>query len=186
MCCGERNRARLRGAVSADSVKRVSVKASPNEYELASFERYGIRMTGGEVKDDPLEERAKETMTLLQEATPSGLGQVFYRLSVPIAGIALALLAIPLAYVNPRLGRSINLIIAILLLMNTLNLMNVMQSQIDKQSISLPMALVAFHGTLALIVFAIFYHRYRGVVFGVWARRGPPAPVSPKTTVASP
>ncbi len=175
---------------NGNRVKRVSIKAGPNEYELASFERYGIRMTGGEVKDDPLEERAKETMTLLKEATPSGLGQVFYRLSVPIAGVVLALLAIPLAYVNPRLGRSINLIIAVLLLMNTLNLMNVMQSQIDKQSISLPMALLVFHGTLALIVLAIFYRRYRGVVFGVRARRTPPptppASGSPKTTVASP
>ena len=150
-------------------VKRITATSGPNEYELASFERYGIRMTGNEIKDDPLEERAKETMALLKEATPSGLGQVFYRISVPLAGIALALLAIPLAYVNPRLGRSINLIIAILLLMITLNVMNIMQSQIDKQTISLPMALVIFHGTLALIVFAIFYRRYRGVVFGVRA-----------------
>ena len=150
-------------------VKRIAATSGPNEYENASFERYGIRMTSNEIKDDPLEERAKETMALLKEATPSGLGQVFYRISVPLAGIALALLAIPLAYVNPRLGRSINLIIAILLLMITLNVMNIIQSQIDKQTISLPMALVIFHGTLALIVFAIFYRRYRGVVFGVRA-----------------
>ncbi len=160
-------------------VKHTSATAGPNEYELASFERYGIRMTGNEVKDDPLEERAKETMALLSEATPSGLGQVFYRLSVPLAGIALALLAIPLAYVNPRLGRSINLIIAILLLMITLNVMNIMQSQIDKQAISLPAALVVFHGTLALIVFAIFYRRYRGVVFGVRANASVTPQASP-------
>ena len=55
--------------------------------------------------------------------------------SVPIAGIALALLAIPLAYVNPRLKRSINLIIAILLLMISLNVMNIIQAQIDQQRI---------------------------------------------------
>ena len=154
-------------------VKRIATTSGPNEYEIASFERYGSRMTSNEIKDDPLEERAKETMALLKEATPSGLGQVFYRISVPLAGIALALLAIPLAYVNPRLGRSINLIIAILLLMITLNVMNIMQSQIDKQTISLPMALLVFHGTLALIVFAIFYRRYRGVVFGVRASAAP-------------
>ena len=147
-------------------VKRVSGTSGPNEYELAAFERYGVRMTGNEVKDDPLEERAKETMTLLNEGTPSGLGQVFYRLSIPLAGLALALLAIPLAYVNPRLGRSINLIIAILLLMITLNMMNIMQSQIDKQLISLPAALIVFHSTLALVVLGVFYRRYRGAVFG--------------------
>ena len=147
-------------------VKHVSGTSGPNEYELAAFERYGVRMTGNEIKDDPLEERAKETMTLLNEATPSGLGQVFYRLSIPLAGLLLAMLAIPMAYVNPRLGRSINLIIAILLLMITLSMMNIMQSQIDKQSISLPVAMIMFHSTLALVVLGVFYHRYRGAVFG--------------------
>lgn len=148
-------------------VRRAGVKSGANEYEIASFERYGIRMSANEIKDDPFEERAKSTTMLLAERSPTGLGQVFYRFSVPLAGIALALLAIPLAYVNPRLGRSINLIIAILLLMITLNMMNIMQSQIGKQTISLPTALLVFHGILALIVFAIFYRRYRGVVFGV-------------------
>ncbi len=150
-------------------VKRTSATTGLSEYELASFERYGVRMTGNEVRDDPLEERAKDTMTLIDEATPSGLGQVFYRLSIPLAGLSLALLAIPLAYVNPRLGRSVNLIIAILLLMITLNMMNIMQAQIDKQSISLPAALIVFHAALALIVGGVFYHRHRGAVFGTRA-----------------
>jgi len=147
-------------------VKRTSGSTGLNEYELASFDRYGVRMTGNEVRDDPLEERAKDTMTLITEATPSGLGQVFYRLSVPLSGLALALLAIPLAYVNPRLGRSINLIIAILLLMISLNLMNIMQAQIDKQLITLPLAMLAFHLSLAAVVAGVFYYRYRGAVFG--------------------
>jgi lipopolysaccharide export system permease protein len=158
-------------------VKRTSATAGPSEYELASFERYGVRMTGNEVKNDPLEERAKDTMTLITEATPSGLGQVFYRLSVPLAGISLALLAIPLAYVNPRLGRSVNLIIAILLLMITLNMMNIMQSKIDQQAISLPLALVLFHSVLVLVVLGVFYHRYRGAVFGA-------RPAKPSTQAA--
>ena len=90
---------------------KIDCDYDPNGYFFAVRER---------PKFKALEERAKDTIALLQEGTPSGLGQVFYRLSVPIAGIALALLAIPLAYVNPRLGRSINLIIAILLLMISL------------------------------------------------------------------
>lgn len=151
-------------------VKHTSAQAGPNEYEFASFDRYGIRMTGNEVKDDPLEERAKDTIALLQEGTPSGLGQVFYRLSVPIAGIALALLAIPLAYVNPRLGRSINLIIAILLLMISLNVMNIIQAQVDQQRIGLIAALLVFHLSLAAIVAGVFYYRYRGAVF-IWRSR---------------
>lgn len=160
---------------NGNRVRHSGAKAGPNEYEFASFERYGVRMTGNEVKDDPLEERARDTATLLREGTPTGLGQVFYRLSVPIAGIALALLAIPLAYVNPRLGRSINLIIAILLLMISLNVMNIVQAQIDQRRIGLLPALAAFHLSLAAVVIAVFYYRYRGATLR-WRRRDAPTP----------
>jgi lipopolysaccharide export system permease protein len=147
-------------------VKRLGAVSAANEYELAAFERYGVRMNVNEVKDDPLEERLKDTVTLLNAGTPTGLGHVFYRVSIPLAGLSLVLLAIPLAYVNPRLGRSANLIIAVLLLMITLNLTNVMQAKIDQQAIGLVPALLLFHSVLALTVGALFYRRYRGVVFG--------------------
>lgn len=160
--CGERYVILENG----NRVKRLSKQSAPAEYELASFARYGVRMGDNEVRDDPLEERAKDTLTLLREATPTGLGQVFYRLSVPLAGIAFAMLAIPLAYVNPRLGRSINLLMAILLLMSGLQVMNIVQSLIDRRTLTLPVALFVFHVTLIALVAAAFYRRYRGAVFG--------------------
>jgi lipopolysaccharide export system permease protein len=148
-------------------VRRAGANAGPNEYEFASFERYGVRMNAAEVRDDPFEERATPTEALLQKGTPSAHGWVFFRLSIPLAGLSLALLAIPLAYVNPRLGRSVNLIIAILLLMITLNLINIVQAQIGRQAIGLTGALLLFHLTLALFVAAFYYRRYRGAVY-VW------------------
>ena len=147
-------------------VKRLSAKSGPAEYELAAFDRYGVRMTGNEVKNDPLEERAKDTTTLFTERTPSGQGELFFRLSIPIIGFSLAFLAIPLAYVNPRLGRSVNLIIAVLLLMISLSMLNIVQVQIYKGVVTLYPALIAFHTVVALVTLAFFYHRYRGAVFG--------------------
>ncbi len=164
---------------SGKRVRRAGANASVNEYEFASFDRYGVRMNAAEVRDDPLEERALDTKTLLERGTPSGYGWLFYRLSIPLAGFSLMLLAIPLAYVNPRLGRSINLIVAVLLLMITLNLINIVQAQIGKQAIGLVPALIAFHGVLALCVGAFFYRRYRGVTFRwPWQRTGSSVPES--------
>jgi lipopolysaccharide export system permease protein len=146
-------------------VRRTGANTEPTEYEFASFARYGVRMNASEIRDDPFEERATDTLTLLERGTPSARGWVFYRISIPIAGLLLVLLAIPLAYVNPRLGRSVNLIIAVLLLMTTLNLISITQAQITKQAIALPTALVMFHGALALAVAALFYRRQRGAIF---------------------
>jgi lipopolysaccharide export system permease protein len=148
-------------------IRRAGANAAPTEYEFASFDRYGVRMNAAEVRDDPFEERATDTKALLEKGTPSAYGWVFFRVSIPLAGLSLALLAIPLAYVNPRLGRSINLIIAILLLMITLNLINIVQAQIGRQAIGLIAALLIFHLTLALGVAAYYFRRYRGAVY-VW------------------
>ncbi len=145
-------------------VRRSGANAALNEYELASFARYGIRMNAAEVKNDPLEERATDTLALVDRGTPSAYSWLFYRISVPLAGLFLALLAIPLAYVNPRMGRSLNLIFAILLLMITLNLMNIMQAKISTESIGFYSALFLFHGVLALFVFGFYYRRYRGAI----------------------
>jgi lipopolysaccharide export system permease protein len=153
-------------------VRRAGAQAELTEYEFARFERYGVRMNASEITDAPIAERATDTATLLSQATPSAHAWVFYRLSIPIAGLLLALLAIPLAYVNPRIGRSVNLIVAILLLMITLNLINIVQTQIGRQAIGLVPALIVFHGLLAIGVAAFYYRRHLGAVYvWPWQRR---------------
>jgi lipopolysaccharide export system permease protein len=146
-------------------VKRSGPQSLPTEYEFSKFDRYGIRMSGNDVRNDPFEERAIDTFTLLEKGTPSAMGWVFYRISVPLWGLALALLAIPMAYVNPRLGRSVNLIIAILLLMVTLNIMSIAQTRIAEEKLSFVSAMLIFHLSMVGIVAAVFYRRYRGTVF---------------------
>ncbi|HBZ59247.1 MAG TPA: LPS export ABC transporter permease LptF, partial [Sutterella sp.] len=47
--------------------------------------------------------------------TPINNAQILWRLCWPIASAVLALLAIPLSYTNPRQGRSISLVVAVLL-----------------------------------------------------------------------
>jgi lipopolysaccharide export system permease protein len=146
-------------------VRRTGATAQTSEFEFAEFERYGVRMSSNEISDGPLEERATDTLTLIEKATPSAFAWVFYRLSIPLSGLLLAILAIPMAYVNPRVGRSGNLIMAILLLMSTLQLINIMQSQISAERISFILAMVLFHAALAFVVFIVFYRRAQGIAF---------------------
>ena len=156
-------------------VRRLSADTQTSEYEFAQFERYGLRMNSNEVRDGPLEERATDTLALIDKGTPSAFGWLFYRLSVPLSGLSLALLAIPLAYVNPRLGRSGNLIMAILLLMSTLQIINIMQAQVSNEAIPFVVAMVGFHGLLGALVFIVFYRRLQGITFRwPWQRSAAP------------
>ena len=71
----------------------------------------------------------------------------------------LALLAIPLAFVNPRAGRSLNLVLAILVYMIYNNVLSIAQAWIAQQRISLPLGLWGVHATMLLILALLFARR---------------------------
>ena len=82
---------------------------------------------------------------LLREATPTGLGRV-YRLSSRSPALLRCLRCWPsrLAYVNPRLGRSINSADGDSVADERLQVMNIVQSLIDRRTLTLPVALFVF------------------------------------------
>ena len=84
-----------------------------NEYRLMEFERYGLRLDGGGTAKADASNRLMSTMALIADPTPSHLGELIWRVSLPLSGVTLTLLAIPLAFVNPRVGQSVNIILAV-------------------------------------------------------------------------
>ena len=86
------------------------------EYRTMEFDRYAIRLESR--ADQPIGERRAKSLTLLQlvsDPSELNLGEIMWRVGLPVVALLVSLLAIPLAYVNPRVGRSFNLIVAVLL-----------------------------------------------------------------------
>ena len=72
----------------------------------------------------------------------------------------LALLAIPLSFVNPRAGRSLNLVLAILVYMIYNNVLSIAQAWIAQQRVSLPVGMWGVHAVmLALLLLLLFFRR---------------------------
>jgi len=63
----------------------------------------------------PSSARALPTLDLLLVPSALHQGELLWRLGLPVVALVLSLLAVPLAFVNPRIGRSANLIVAVLL-----------------------------------------------------------------------
>ena len=97
--------------------------------------------------------------------------ELFWRLSVPISALVLTLLAIPLAYVNPRLGRSFNLVAAALVYMIYSNCLNIVQSFIAQGTLDLWVGLLLPHATAAVVGLVLYHHRQ--AIPLIW-RRGLP------------
>ena len=107
---------------------------------------------------------------LASDGTPER-AELFWRLSVPISAFVLLLLAIPLSYVNPRMGRSFNLVAAAFMYMVYSNCLNIVQSVIAQGRLSMPAGLVLIHSIAIAVVFVLFWNRLS--VLGLFRRRRP-------------
>jgi lipopolysaccharide export system permease protein len=85
--------------------------------------------------------------------------ELFWRISVPISALLLVLLAIPLAHVNPRMGRSLNLFTALFVYMLYSNCLNIVQSYIAQGRVSLLLGLITIHSLAAAVVVLLFLKR---------------------------
>ena len=69
------------------------------------------------------------------------------------------LLAIPLSYTNPRVGRSINLIIAVLAFATYVNLVNTVQAYVQQERLSFGIGVWVLHAAVFGVVVVMFSRR---------------------------
>ena len=87
-----------------------------SDFELMEFDRYGVLVASqSKALVGDTSARATSTRELLSNRNNFNDGELLWRISLPLMGILLMLLAIPLGFVNPRGGRSANLLIALFL-----------------------------------------------------------------------
>jgi len=143
------------------------------DYRVVEFERLGRRIEPNEVRALPTSTKAIPTAALVAADGRVEKAELFWRLSVPISAFVLTLLAVPLAYVNPRVGRSFNLVAATFLYMLYSNCLNIVQSMIAQGRLDFWAGLVLPHA-IALIV-AVLLLRQQLSVAGPFAWRSRPA-----------
>ncbi len=139
------------------------------DYSVMRFERYSVRLESKAVTNLPTRNRMVSTSVLLSQPRPDYRGELSSRIGMPLAALILSLLAIPLSYVNPRAGRTNNLIMAILIYLIYSNMISVSQAWISHGKVSFAVGLIAPHAFMLLVLVAFFYRRL--VVVAPWRRR---------------
>lgn len=130
------------------------------DFRIMEFERYGVlvsRQSGAVAADKSA--RSLPTPALLSDPTSSNLGELLWRSALPLMCLLLMLLAIPLSFVNPRGGRSGNLLIALLLVVIYLNMINVFQAAVVQKRLSLLVAWWPIHLVAAALIALLFFWR---------------------------
>ena len=148
------------------------------ELRVVQFEQLGRRVEPAGQRALPASSKALPTPALLLTNGAPERAELFWRLSVPISALVLTVLAVPLSYVNPRMGRSFNFIAAVFLYMIYNNCLNIVQSFIAQAKIEFWLALLLPHLIAAALVFVLFNVRTLRLALGFRRRAGGPAPAT--------
>lgn len=139
------------------------------EYRVVAFERYQVLIEARRSADQAVRSRTTATAELIRDPTSRHLGELAGRINAPIVALVLALLAIPLSFVNPRAGRSNNLILAILAYLVYSNTISIGQAWVSQERLQFELAIVLPHVFVLLVMAVMFYKRL--AVHSVWRLR---------------
>lgn len=140
---------------------RYEGKTGQRDYSIIEFERYAIRIDSVPAKQARIWVRTMSTPELWRNPTTWNLSELEWRLGLPVSAALLAMLAIPLSYVNPRAGRSLNLILAIVLYMLYSNMISVTNTWVGQGKLSPGIGLWGIHSVMLVITVLMFYRRMK-------------------------
>jgi lipopolysaccharide export system permease protein len=139
--------------------RRYEGEAGTAEYRIAEFQRYAIRIDVSEMAARAPTTKTTPTSELLRSRTPPNMAELSWRIGLPLSALMLSLLAIPLSFVNPRAGRSMNLVLALLIYATYSNLLSIVQASIAQSRIDLATGLWGVHALMAVVLVLLFYRR---------------------------
>ena len=131
---------------------RYTVFDQSQDFDITEFATYGIRMDTNPIKQTYVHLSGRSTMSLIREASPHSFSELVWRIGLPLSTILLALISIPISFVNNRGGRSYSVAIGVLLFLFYKNVLGIIQTQVYQSTWSLWMGLTLPH----LIIFIIF------------------------------
>lgn len=139
--------------------RRYDGEPSAAAFRVMEFERYGLRLDPKTATVASDSTKIKPTLELLSDPAPRNLGELAWRISLPVSALLLALLAIPLATFNPRVGRSINLIVALLIYAIYSNLNSLMQAWVGQKRVDFAIGVWVVHSVVVVLVAFMFWRR---------------------------
>lgn len=129
------------------------------DYKVMDFEQYAVRIEPYEAKIEKPSPKALTTPALLKQPTPENLAELQWRIGLPVSVILLGVIAIPMSFVNPRSGRSLNLVSALLVYMIYSSLLSTFQAWVSQGKLAPEIGLWPVHTGVALLAMLMFFKR---------------------------
>jgi lipopolysaccharide export system permease protein len=150
--------------------RRYEVVPGTAEFRILEYARYAIRVETKEARGIVATPRDMPTLELIGIDQPIYRAELLWRLGAPLSAIVLVLLAIPLSFVNPRAGRSANMLLAVFTYLVYNNLLTTSQAWVASGKISFVAGLVSVHLFMLCLLPLLFYRRIAVLSLARWWR----------------
>jgi lipopolysaccharide export system permease protein len=129
------------------------------EYRITEFDRYAARIETREGTEPELTNKNSPTWTLITNPTNANLSELLWRVGIPVSALVLVLLAIPMSFVNPRAGRSANLLFALFTYIVYSNLLSVSQARVAQGRLDFWVGSWIVHAGMVVLLLFLFAQR---------------------------
>ena len=133
------------------------------DYRTVDFDRYALRIEPREQAREAPSNKATPTLDLLAEGKPEQIAELHWRIGLPLAVLIMGLFAIPLAFVNPRSGRSWNLVLAVLVYALYNNLLSIFQAWTAQGKVPGWLGLWPVHAVMIVVLLVLFSRQLYGL-----------------------
>jgi lipopolysaccharide export system permease protein len=127
------------------------------DYRAIKYDEYGVLLPKPEVSDEVTDRDAMPTRSLFGSEDVRARAELQWRISLPLLVFIVTLMAVPLSRVNPRQGRFLKLLPAILLYMAYLSILIAARGALDKGKIPAALGLWWVHGIFLAIGLGLLY-----------------------------
>lgn len=138
-----------------------------SNFNRAVYGQYDIKIEQQAPYDPSQEVKNLPTLTLWQRQDATARAELHWRIAIPLLVPIVVFLAVPLSRVNPRQGRYLKLLPAIMLYLAYLSLLLAGKNAIAKGSLDPHLGLFWIHGSFLLL--ALLVHRWPNI--RLWLRQ---------------
>ncbi len=152
--------------------QRLESRLAEQTSKLTQFDRYRVLLSHADAEGAAAQWsiRAEPSLALLGHERPASQAELAWRISQPLLGLNLVLLALGLTRVNPRVGKSSSLMLALLVFVVYYNLVNAGQSWVAAGRIGPWAFLGLLHGGAAVLGAGVLALRHQQWTLGQWLR----------------
>lgn len=132
--------------------QRLESRVGSSELKISEFEEYGNKVGASEFGvDENAPAKTLSTFALLMDPNRINQGELAWRIGLALAALNFVIIAVTVSSVNPRAGRSGNLVFALFAFVVYYNLLNLGQSWISSGRVGFGPFQLALHGGVCLL-----------------------------------